>query len=158
MRCPRYATTDDIWGGVTDECLQSVFWFWRAVVPPMQRQRGGSIVNFGSVLGPKTSRACPVHAYAAAEGGVATLTKTIAVHHAKDGLRCNSVAPVLTRTPPPEPRLQAPAARQVMEGQYPLGGPGGPDDITEAALYLWWDDAARTTGTVPTVDGGIMAQ
>ncbi|PYM84765.1 MAG: hypothetical protein DME13_11730 [Candidatus Rokuibacteriota bacterium] len=55
----------------------------------MQRQGGGSIVSIGSVLGLKAALAFPVHPYAVAKAGVAMLTKTIAVHYAKDGIRCN---------------------------------------------------------------------
>ena len=55
----------------------------------MQRQGGGSIVNIGSVLGLKAALAFPVHPYAVAKAGVVMLTKTIAVHYAKDGIRCN---------------------------------------------------------------------
>jgi len=51
-----------------------------------------------------------------------------------------------------------PAARKAMEAQYPLGRLGRPDDVARAALYLASDDASWTTGTILTVDGGIMAQ
>jgi len=47
--------------------------------------------------------------------------------------------------------------RRTMEAQYPLGRLGRPDDIAQAVLYLASDDAAWTTGTIVTVDGGIMA-
>jgi NAD(P)-dependent dehydrogenase (short-subunit alcohol dehydrogenase family) len=85
------------------------------------------------------------------------LTKTIAAHYAKDGIRCNCVAPALTETPLIESRLKDAAVRRAMEAQYPLGRLGRPDDIAEAVLYLASDDAAWTTGTIVTVDGGIMA-
>jgi NAD(P)-dependent dehydrogenase (short-subunit alcohol dehydrogenase family) len=85
------------------------------------------------------------------------LTKTIAVHYAKDGIRCNCVAPALTETPLIESRLKDPAVRRTMEAQYPLGRLGRPHDVAQAVLYLASDDAAWTTGTIVTVDGGIMA-
>src|SRR5207302_1324812 len=96
---PLHETADEIWDGVLDVFLKSVFRFSRAVIPHMQRQGGGSIVNIGSVLGLKASLAFPVHPYAVAKAGVAMLTKTIAVHYAKDGIRCNCVAPAVTETP-----------------------------------------------------------
>src|SRR5436309_1313318 len=154
---PLHETADAIWDGVMDVFLKGVFRFSRAVIPHMQRQGGGSIVNIGSVLGLKASQAFPVHAYAVAKAGVAMLTKTIAAHYAKDGIRCNCVAPALTETPLTESRLRDAAARTTMEAQYPLGRLGRPDDVAQAALYLASDDAAWTTGTVLTVDGGIMA-
>ena len=154
---PLHETSDEIWDNVMDVFLKSVFRFSRAVIPHMQRQGGGSIVNIGSVLGLKTALAFPVHPYAVAKAGVAMLTKTIAVHYAKDGIRCNCVAPALTETPMIESRLKDAAARRTMEAQYPLGRLGRPDDIAQAVLYLASDDAAWTTGTIVTVDGGIMA-
>jgi NAD(P)-dependent dehydrogenase (short-subunit alcohol dehydrogenase family) len=154
---PLHETSDEIWDNVMDVFLKSVFRFSRAVIPHMQRQGGGSIVNIGSVLGLKAALTFPVHPYAVAKAGVAMLTKTIAVHYAKDGIRCNCVAPALTETPMIESRLKDAAVRRTMEAQYPLGRLGRPDDIAQAVLYLASDDAAWTTGTIVTVDGGIMA-
>jgi NAD(P)-dependent dehydrogenase (short-subunit alcohol dehydrogenase family) len=154
---PLHETSDEIWDNVMDVFLKSVFRFSRAVIPHMQRQGGGSIVNIGSVLGLKAAPAFPVHPYAVAKAGVAMLTKTIAVHYAKDSIRCNCVAPALTETPLIESRLKDAAVRKTMEAQYPLGRLGRPDDIAQAVLYLASDDAAWTTGTIVTVDGGIMA-
>ena len=154
---PLHETSDEIWDNVMDVFLKSVFRFSRAVIPHMQRRGGGSIVNIGSVLGLKAALAFPVHPYAVAKAGVAMLTKTIAVHYAKDGIRCNCVAPALTDTPLIESRLKDAAVRRTMEAQYPLGRLGRPDDIAQAVLYLASDDAAWTTGTIVTVDGGIMA-
>jgi NAD(P)-dependent dehydrogenase (short-subunit alcohol dehydrogenase family) len=154
---PLHETSDEIWDNVMDVFLKSVFRFSRAVIPHMQRQGGGSIVNIGSVLGLKAALAFPVHPYAVAKAGVAMLTKTIAVHYAKDGIRCNCVAPALTDTPLIESRLKDAAVRTALEAQYPLGRLGRPDDIAQAVLYLASDDAAWTTGTIVTVDGGIMA-
>src|SRR3989440_1678247 len=145
-------------GTVTDVFLKGVFRFSRAVIPHMQRQGGGSIVNIGSVLGLKASLAFPVHPYAVAKAGVAMLTKTIAVHYAKDGIRCNCIAPALTETPLTESRLKDPSVRKAMEAHYPLGRLGRPDDIARAALYLAADDASWTTRTTLPVDGGMMAQ
>src|SRR5947199_155682 len=154
---PLHETSDEIWDGVMDVFLKGVFRFSRAVIPHMQRQGGGSLVNIGSVLGLKAAPAFPVHPHAVAKAGVAMLTKTIAVHYAKDGIRCNCVAPAVTETPLTESRLRDAATRTAMEAQYPLGRLGRPDDIAQAVLYLASDDAAWTTGTIVTVDGGIMA-
>ena len=86
------------------------------------------------------------------------LTKTIAVHYAKDGIRRNCVAPAVTETPLMESRLKDAAVRTAMEARVPLGRLGSPDDVAQAALYLASDDATWTTGTILTIDGGIMAQ
>ena len=86
------------------------------------------------------------------------LTKTIAVHYAKDGIRCNCVAPAVTETALTAPLLSDAAARKAMEERLPLGRLGTPEEIARAALYLASDEASWTTGTILTVDGGIMAQ
>jgi NAD(P)-dependent dehydrogenase (short-subunit alcohol dehydrogenase family) len=154
---PLHETTDETWAGVLDVFLTGVFRFSRAVIPTMLGQGGGSIVNIGSALGLKASPAFPVHPYAVAKAGVAMLTKTIAMHYAKSGIRCNCVAPAVTETPLTAPRLQDGAARKAMEAQYPLGRLGRPVDIAEAVLYFASDEAAWTTGTVLAVDGGVLA-
>jgi NAD(P)-dependent dehydrogenase (short-subunit alcohol dehydrogenase family) len=130
----------------------------RAVISHMQRQRGGSLVNIGSVLGLKASPNFPVHPYAVAIAGVAILTKTIAVHYAQDAIRCNCVAPALTETALAEPPPKDPAVRRAIEDQYPLGPLRNSEDIAEAMLYFASDDAAWTTGVILTVDGEVMAQ
>ena len=86
------------------------------------------------------------------------LTKTIAVHYAKDGIRGSCVVPAVTETPLLESRLTDPAVRKAMEGRVPLGRLGRPDEIAQAVLHLASDEAAWTTGAILTVDGGIMAQ
>lgn len=155
---PLHEMTDETWHGVLDVFLKGAFRFARAVIPHMQRQGKGSIINIGSVLGLKASPAFPVHPYAVAKAGVAMLTRTIAVHYAKDGIRCNCIAPALTETPLTEPQLKDATARRAMEAQYPLGRLGRPDDIAQAALYLASDEALWTTGTILAVDGGVLAQ
>ena len=64
----------------------------------------------------------------------------------------------VTETPRLESRLTDPAVRKAMEARVPLGRLGRPDDIAQAVLHLASDEAAWTTGTILTVDGGIMAQ
>jgi NAD(P)-dependent dehydrogenase (short-subunit alcohol dehydrogenase family) len=155
---PLHETSDAVWDDVMDVFLKGVFRFSRAVIPPMLKQGGGSIVNIGSVLGLKASTAFPVHPYAAAKAGVAMLTKTIASQYAKAGIRCNCVAPAVTETPLTESRLKDAAVRKALEAQHPLGRLGQPDDVARAVLYFASDESAWTTGAILTVDGGIMAQ
>jgi NAD(P)-dependent dehydrogenase (short-subunit alcohol dehydrogenase family) len=155
---PFHETTDEVWDGVLDVFLKGVFRCSRAVIPHMLRQGGGSIVNIGSVLGLKASAAMPMHPYAVAKAGVAMLTKTIAVQYAKQGIRCNCVAPAVTETPLTASRLEDASVRKALEALHPLGRLGRPEDIAQAVLYLASDEARWTTGAILTVDGGIMAQ
>jgi len=93
-----------------------------------------------------------------AKAAVLSLSRLVADVYAKDGIRCNCVAPAVTETPLMESRLKDAAVRTAMEARVPLGRLGSPDDVAQAALYLASDDATWTTGTILTVDGGIMAQ
>jgi NAD(P)-dependent dehydrogenase (short-subunit alcohol dehydrogenase family) len=153
---PLHETSDRAWNDIIDVFLTRVFRFSRAVIPQMQRQGGGAIVNVGSVLGLKDSAAFPVHPYAAAKAGVAMLTRTIAAHYAKDHIRCNCVAPAVTETPLTAPRLRDPATRRAVEGAQPVGV-GTPEDVARAVLYLTSDEARWTTGSIVAVDGGVLA-
>jgi NAD(P)-dependent dehydrogenase (short-subunit alcohol dehydrogenase family) len=154
---PLHEMTDETWDAMMDVFLKGVFRFSRAVIPHMLRGGGGSIVNIGSVLGLKASPAFPVHAYAAAKAAVTMLTRTMAAHYARDGIRCNCIAPAVTETPLTAPRLKDAAARTAMETGYPLGRLGRPEDVARAALYFASDESAWTTGTILPVDGGILA-
>lgn len=123
----------------------------------MLRQKSGSIINIGSVLGLKASPGMSVHPYAVAKAGVGMLTKTTAVEYAKDGIRRNCLAPALTETPLTAPRLQDPAVRQALAARHPLGL-GKPEDLAGAAVYLASNEASRTTDLIVTLDAGFMAQ
>src|SRR5258705_8423518 len=102
-------------GTVTDVFFKGVFRFSRAVIPHMQRQGGGSIVNIGSVLGLDASLAFPLHPYAVAKASVAMPTKTISMHYAKGRIRCNCIAPAVTDTPLMEYRLDDAAVPTAVE-------------------------------------------
>ncbi len=150
--------TDQAWGETMDVFLGGAFRFSRAVIPHMLRQGGGSIVNIASVAGLKGLPQLPAHAYATAKAGVVMLTKTIAIHYAKDNVRCNCIAPAFVETPLTAGRLSDPQTRAALEAAHPLGRLGTPDDVAPAAIYLASDESAWTTGIVLPVDGGWMAQ
>ncbi len=143
-------------GSVTEEAdVQRVS---RAVIPPMVRQGGGAIVNIASVLGLKAVPGFSVHAYAVAKAGVVMLTKTIAVHYAQDKIRCNCIAPAIVETSLTASLTSDATVCAALEARHPLGRMGTPEDIARAAVYFASDESLWTTGSVLTVDGGVMAQ
>lgn len=155
---PFHETTDTVWDETIEVFLKGAFRFTRAVIPRMLKQGGGSIVNVATVSGLKAIAGFPAHAYAAAKAGVIMLTKTVAVEYAQHGIRCNCLCPGAVDTPGVASFLRDPAMRAGFEALHPIGRIGKPEEIAQAALYLASDESRWTTGSILTVDGGIMAQ
>jgi len=143
------------WERDVDVVLKSVFLCSKAVLPSMIERRTGVIVNITSVNG---LSALGNEAYSAAKAGVINLTQGIAVRYGHHGIRCNAIAPGTIRTPIWQERVDRdPVVFQRLVKWYPLGRVGEPEDIANAAMFLASDEASWITGTVLTVDGGLLA-
>ena len=135
-------------------------WLWaRAAIPAMQRQGGGAIVTFTSQLALAGGRGNS--AYVAAKGAIMSLTRTMALDFAADGIRVNAIAPGAIDTPMLARgfarQADPAAAREASLRRHALGRFGRPEDIAAAVLHLVSDAAAFTTGTTMVVDGGWLA-
>ncbi|NIB38885.1 SDR family oxidoreductase [Pseudomaricurvus alkylphenolicus] len=147
-------TALDSWRHVIHINLDGTFLGCKYAIKHMQRD-GGAIVNVSSIGALKGSLVGP--AYGASKAGVWNLTRTLALHCAKNryNIRCNSLHPGLTETP-----MMASASDAVIEqlcAGIPLGRMATPLDMANAALYLASDEARHTTGTSLVVDGGALA-
>lgn len=155
-------TSPDRFRRVLDVNLFGQFLFAHAVVPIMQRQGRGAIVNNASdrglVAGPDSV------AYSCSKAGVVMLTKSVAVDHGADGIRCNAVCPGDTLTPMV---LQARAgfdgatASEFVEAAgetVPLRRMAQPEEIAAVVLFLASDEASFMTGSIVPVDGGNTSQ
>lgn len=115
----------------------------------------GTIVNTASVLSFFGGGLVP--GYAASKGGVAQLTKSLAIAYAPDGIRVNAVAPGWIETPLTYALREDAARNDAILSRTPLGRWGRPEDIAGGVLYLSSPLASFVTGTVLAIDGGYMA-
>ncbi len=122
----------------------------------------GSIINMSSVAGLIGAAALP--AYCASKGGVRLLTKSVALHCAKQGygIRCNSVHPVFVDTPMVDALASLSGdkatGKERMAKGIPIGRLGEPDEIAYAVVYLASDESRLMTGSEFVLDGGTTAQ
>ncbi len=148
-------TSDEDWQRVIGVNLTGTFLCARAAVPLMRHAGGGSIITLSSSTGAHDAIPGAV-AYVTSKGGVAMMTKAMAVDHADQNIRVNAIAPGPTDTPMLRGLMDEPA-RAAFAATLPVKRLGQPDDFAGAALFLASDAAAFVTGVVLPVDGGQTA-
>ena len=125
----------------------------------MIENRSGTIVTIGSQLAQNSPGKNA--AYVASKGAIASLTKTVAVDHAAQGIRVNALMPGVIDTPMPAKSLtryaDPDALRAYWKHRHPMGRIGQPEEVARAALFLACDDSSFVTGTLLFVDGGWTA-
>ncbi|MBT9156772.1 MAG: 3-oxoacyl-(acyl-carrier-protein) reductase FabG [Firmicutes bacterium] len=144
--------TEAEWDRVIDVNLKGVFNCGQAAAKVMAEQGGGVILNASSVVGiygnfGQTN-------YAATKWGVIGITKSWAKELGRKGIRVNAVAPGFILTPMTDKMPEK--VLEMMKDKSPLKSLGYPDDIAAAYLYLASDEARFVTGTVLSVDGGLV--
>lgn len=154
--------SEEVWDEQIDVNLKSAFLCCKEVLPVMERQGGGSVVNVSSIAGLRYVGK-PQVAYAAAKAALMQMTATTAVLYAPHGIRLNSVVPGLVFTPLVS-RLADKYANGDFEGfvahrhnQVPMGRMGDAWDVANAALFLASDESKYITAQQLVVDGGITA-
>ena len=153
--------SEEVWDAQVDLNLKSVFLGCKHVLPVMERQKSGAIVNLASTSGIRWSGSAHV-AYAATKAGVIQLSRVVAMQYAAKGIRVNTVVPGQLHTPLVEFRLAKQRAGGDVEAllksrlsRIPLGFAGDGRDTASAALFLASDEARFITGTEIVVDGGM---
>jgi 2-keto-3-deoxy-L-fuconate dehydrogenase len=130
----------------------------RAVIPLMRAAGGGAIVNLSSITG--IVGAPGMAAYSTSKGAIITLTRTLALELAEEGIRVNCICPASIDTPMLQASFDRQADPQAARGRnvkrHPLGRLGTAEDVANLALFLASDEAAFITGGTYVVDGGAL--
>jgi NAD(P)-dependent dehydrogenase (short-subunit alcohol dehydrogenase family) len=151
-------TPEDVWEQTLQVNLHALRRVTAAAVPLLRSGTGRSIVNVASVVGLRGMDS-PLDAYQVSKAAVVSLSRSLALQLAPEGIRCNTVCPGAILTPMIE-RLyvESPARRANMEERTPMRRLGLPADVAGAVAFLLSDDAAFVTATDLVVDGGWSAQ
>jgi NAD(P)-dependent dehydrogenase (short-subunit alcohol dehydrogenase family) len=126
-----------------------------AAARPLLARSGGTVVNTASMLSFFGGGLVP--AYAASKGGIAQLTKSLAIAYAGDGIRVNAIAPGWIETPLTEKLRSDPERNAAVLSRTPMKRWGKPEDLVGGVLYLASPIASFVTGTVLVIDGGYLA-
>ncbi|CCV11831.1 glucose 1-dehydrogenase [Mesorhizobium sp. STM 4661] len=157
------STDFDTWNKAMSVNVGSIYLTAHFGIPEMTRRGGGAIVNVASVQG----FACQqnVAAYATTKGAIHTLTRALALDHARSGIRVNSVSPGSIRTPILEKAARGDhgsdadveeAYRRFGEA-HPIGRIGEPEEVAELIAFLCSAKAGFCTGADYKIDGGLTA-
>ncbi len=132
--------------------LYSVFYCSRAVLPAMMRQRGGAIVNLGSISG---KRGSAYHAaYAATKGGLLAFMRSLAKEAIPHGIRVNAVCPGRVATDIFGEQI-TPAELERFLREAPIGRLSTPEEVAQAVVFLAGDASSYIVGETLDVDGGL---
>ncbi len=143
----------DEWKAVIEIDLHGVFYGCRAAIPHLKRAGGGCIINTASLSG--LSADYGFGAYNAAKAGVINYTRTLALDHAKDNIRANSVCPGLTDTPLTAFTRGIEPIAAAWRESIPMKRSGRPDEIANMITFLASPLASYITGAAMVVDGGL---
>ena len=149
-------TTVADWDRIFAVNSKGVFLGTKAAIPAMRENGGGSIINISSTAGlvgsPNGSAS-----YTATKGSVRLFTKSTAIQHAGDGIRCNSIHPGPIETDMIADTLNDPENMALRMQRLPLGRVGKPSEIAYGAIYLASDESSFVTGAELVIDGGTTA-
>ena len=146
--------TEDLWDMVMAVNLKSVYLCSQAVLPMMKRQGRGKVINMTSVAARNGGGPGSV-AYAAAKGGVSTLTRAMAKELVSEGILVNGIAPGVITTPFHD-RFTPPEVRETITSSIPIGREGTPEEVAGAVIFLASPAADYLVGEIIEVNGGQL--
>jgi NAD(P)-dependent dehydrogenase (short-subunit alcohol dehydrogenase family) len=151
---------EEVWDRVLAVNLKSIFLTCKYVLPHMERQGGGSIINISTVGAIRARMQRPSAAYSASKAGIEGLSRDVAVQYAAKGIRSNTIILGGVRTPRivvARPGVDPEELAGKRGAELPRGRLGDAWDTAYAALFLASDEARHITGTTLAVDGGQSA-
>jgi NAD(P)-dependent dehydrogenase (short-subunit alcohol dehydrogenase family) len=156
--------SEDVWDAQMAHNLKTMFLACKYVLPVMEKQASGAIINLSSIAGLRMSLERAHIAYSTAKFGILAFSKSTAIAFANKGIRCNTVIPGLMNTPLVEHRLAKTVAGGDLatliakrDAAVPAGHMGTAWDVAHAVLFLASDEARYITGAEIVVDGGLSA-
>jgi len=153
--------SEDEWDLVIGINLKGPYLMSKYAIPEMKARDGGAIVNTASVQAFASQRS--VAAYSASKGGIVSMTRTMALDHAADGIRVNAIAPGSVRTPMLEWAAELFGGDDpdgAIEGWgrlHPIGRVIEPEEVASLVLFLSSPRASAITGATYLIDGGLTA-
>ncbi len=158
--CPLHEVETERFQQIFDINVKGAFMMCKYAIPHMISAGRGFIVNNSSVIGLKGFAG--LSAYSASKGALVQLTRSMALEYADKGLRINAVCPGGVWTPMFDSYLEraedADAAQAFMESLHPMGRLADPYEIAEAVLFLCDEKIMFNTGSMLSVDGGVIAK
>ena len=155
-----HEASDEVIDRTLDVNVKGTMYGCRYAIPHMLRQGGGSLINTTSVNGLVAEPFLTV--YAASKGAIVMLSKGIALDYARQGIRCNALAPGWVDTPINYAHAELLGGLDhvyaTIDSFQPVGRPGEPREIANVALFLASDESSFVTGTVIVADGGMTAK
>ena len=155
-----HEATDEVIDRTLNVNVKGCIYGCRYAIPYMLRGGGGSLINTTSVNGIVAEPFLAI--YATSKGAIVMLSKGIALDYAKQGIRCNALAPGWVDTPINYAHAEMLGGLQevyaTIDSFQPIGRPGEPREIANVALFLASDEASFVTGAVIVADGGMTAK
>jgi len=149
-------TEESVWDLTMNINAKGVFFGCKYGIPALRRAGGGSIINTASFVA-LMGAATPQVAYTASKGAVLSMTRELAVIHARENIRVNALCPGPLRTELLMSFLNTEEKKQRRLVHIPMGRFGEAKEIAQAALFLASDESSYVTGADFLVDGGITA-
>lgn len=150
------STSELVWDKTMDINAKGVFLCCKYGIPALKRAGGGVVINtvsFVATLGAATSQI----AYTASKGAVLSMTRELAIIHARDGIRINSLSPGPLKTKLLQKFLNTPEKKNRRLVHIPMGRFGEAEEMAKGALFLASDDSSYMTGSELLIDGGITS-
>ena len=149
-------TTEEIWDFTFSVNVKGVFLGCKHGIPALRRSGGGSIINTASFVA-KVGAATSQLAYTSSKGAVLSMTRELAVVHARENIRVNALCPGPLNTELLMQYLDTDEKKQRRLIHIPMGRFGEAAEIAQAALWLASDESSFVTGAEFMVDGGLTA-